>query len=82
MYNDWTDYLMFGFLGLVGILFLVLVGGLVFAGTDEVYKYAARDGIFACEARNLEPVRKAFSAEVACRARNLGADTLTVRTAQ
>ena len=82
MYNDLVDYFMFAMLGVLVLGVAIGVGVVVVAAVDGVYELSARSAVFACEARNLQPVRKTFSTEVACRARNTGADTLNLKTVQ
>jgi len=63
------------------IVFGVLVI-LALAGIDGIQSVRARTAIYNCERQNLESVRKSFSIEVSCRARNLGSDTLNLKSIQ
>lgn len=64
---------------LFGTIFLFLsLFGLVLL-LDGVSYIASRHKRYACEVRNLEPVRKDFSTQVTCRPRYLGSDTLNVK---
>lgn len=77
MYFDFGDFLM----GTILVIFFsALAIGAVVVGVEGVAAYRAREAVFACEAGNKEAVRQLFSTKVACRPRNLGADTLTVHT--
>ena len=74
---DFMEYVMFTFFGCLG---LCLLSGATFMAIEGVQTFRAREAVFECEARNLQPVRMTFSTRVACRARNLGSDTLNVKT--
>lgn len=47
---------------------------------DGFAEMRSRTAIYTCESSNLEPVRKAFTTQVTCRPRRLGADTLNLKT--
>lgn len=66
--------------GFVCLFFVFVILGAMVGTFDLLQAARARNATFACESRNLESVRKLFSTTVACRARNLGSDTLNVRT--
>ena len=76
MYYDWTDFVGFG---LIGALFLALVGLLLAGAIDVTQSIRAREARAACWQRNMDAMRVDFSARVICRSRQFGADTVVVK---